>query len=159
LPEPIESDLFALARWRGDDLLIDGVNVQVTSDFGCAPLRARLMDFGRYRFVGKLDNLLYSWFDADYLSMNGAYLLPSDPLYRQPDEACGLSDFERCPAHQRLTTALRDYQAGCADRNRIADALRRAIDSGTALISRIAQMPPPIAELRPHVLRVRDEPG
>ena len=158
LPEEAESNLFALAKWRGDDLLIDGVNVQITTDFACAPLRARLMDFGRYRFVGKIDNLLYSWFDADYLSMNGAYLLPSDSLYRQPDEAFGLSNFECSQAYKRLTTALRDYQDGYVDRTLIAEVLRCSIDSGTSLISRIFQVPPPIAELRPHVLSLVDEP-
>ena len=159
LPEETVSNLFALAKWRGDDLLIDGVNVQITTDFTWAPLRARLVDFGRYRFVGTFDSLLYSWFDADYLSMNGVYLLPGDSFYRQPNAAFGLSNFECSQSYEQLTAVLRNYQDGNVDRTQVARVLRRAIDAGISLINNILDFPPPVAQLHPHALPLVDGPA
>jgi hypothetical protein len=151
IPEARKATVFATLGWAGRDLLVDGVNVQVTSGLSEAPLYARLMDFGRYRFRAGFDAPLYSWFDADYLSMNGAYLRPDDPLYCQPPPEGGLANFEGSEPHRRLSRAMAEYQVERIDGGGLAGVLREAIAAGRACLDR-APFRPPEGTLRPRLV-------
>jgi hypothetical protein len=136
VPENRKAAVFDTLGWAGHDMLVDGVNVQVTSGCMGEPLRARLMDFGRYRFEARFDAPLYAWFDADYLSMNGAYLRPNDPLYVQPHPTAGLAQFEGSDPHRALIAAVGAYQDGQMDGAGLAGALRHAITAAGACLNR-----------------------
>jgi hypothetical protein len=142
IPDVRKAAVFTTLGWAGRDLLIDGVNVQVTSGRTEAPLHARLMDFGRYRFRARFDAPLYAWFDADYLSMNGVYLRPDDPLYCQPSPEAGLARFEGSGSYRQLSSAVTGYQGGRVDGAGLASALRRAIAAGRACLARAPFLPP-----------------
>jgi hypothetical protein len=134
IPEDRKAAVFAAAGWSEHDLIVDGVNVQVTSDLQSVPLRARLMDFGRYCFRERFNTVMYSWFDAEYLSMNGAYLRPNDAFYVQPDRECGLARFENSESHRALLDAMVRYQSGRAERSDVAAAMRRAVHAVACLL-------------------------
>lgn len=153
LTDDRKAAVFAAAGWSEHDLVVDGVNVQVTSGPQNSPLHARLMDFGRYRFRERFDTVMYSWFDADYLSMNGAYLRPSDVSYVQPDQQCGLARFENSEPHRALSDAVIRYQNGSAERSDVAAAMRRAVRAAAGVLD----SGPPLAA--PPPARPRLVPG
>ena len=148
IPEDRKAAVFAAAGWSEHDVIVDGVNVQVTSDLQSRPLRARLMDFGRYSFRERFDTVMYSWFDAEYLSMNGAYLRPNDASYVQPDRECGLARFENSEPHSALFDAVDRYQSGSAERSDVAAAMRRAVHAAACLLDSAPQRAAP-APARP----------
>jgi hypothetical protein len=143
IPEDRKAAVFAAAGWSEHDLTVDGVNVQVTSDLQSRPLRVRLMDFGRYCFRERFDSVMYSWFDAEYLSMNGAYLRPNDASYVQPDRECGLARFENSAPHRALFDAVVRYQSGRAERSDVAAAMRRAVHAAACLLDSAPQLAVP----------------
>lgn len=134
IPAERVTAVFETTGWRDRDLIVDGVNVQITSDLCHSPLRARVMDFGRYRFSNRFDSLLYSWFDADYQSMNGAYLRPDDPFYLQPDSDFSLFHFERSEPYSSLLTCVNQYQSGKTGPAQLAKALRSAVAAAVSLL-------------------------
>lgn len=159
IPADRKTAVFETADWKGRDLTIDGVNVQVTSDLEASPLRARLMDFGRYRFREHFDSPLYSWFDADYLNMNGAYLRPDDPCYLQPDRTFGLACFENSEPHNALLARVAEYQQGRASRAEVTAAMRRAVEAAVSLLNRAPLAMDSVEALRPRAVPPTTETG
>jgi len=154
IPNRRKEALFDEVNWKGEDIYIDGVNVQITSGYDCKGLQARLMDFGRYRFASDFASPLYSWVDADYLSMNGVYLSPDCPQYNAVKGKEALSDFEQHSAYMSLITAQAAYQSGDVSACQLAVALKSAIINANRLTAGAVCPTDAIRQLEPNYINL-----
>lgn len=106
-------------RLEGDEVTIDGVNVQLTCN-------GELLDFGRYRFRASFENALYSAFDRDYQNLRGHYVACGDGGYVQPSPELSLAALENTPE-------WREWMA--ASRPEIRDRLDRVIGRATRALA------------------------
>ncbi|PKA71708.1 hypothetical protein ATI02_4704 [Pseudomonas baetica] len=116
-----------LADHQGAPLLIDGVNVQLAGATSVAPLRLKVMDFGRYRFAERFDHHLYAWIDADYQNLNGLYLAPGDPRYVQPDPDLSLARTAEGRCFAELERRVGGFRQG-TEPDRLCQALRATLE-------------------------------
>lgn len=117
------------------DRVIDGVNVQIAGAIPQLTAGARIMDFGRYRFRSTFENVLYSWWDADYSNLNGELLIPTDAAYQQPIAGANLGDFAQHSRYRRLGDMVTAYERREAGRAELAASLRDAINAARSILA------------------------
>lgn len=105
-----------------DTVIFDGVNVQVADGLDDEPERFQVMDFGRYRFAGSFDQVLYSWSLRDYCALEGTFSRPAGSVagfhpdvthdYAQPDPGANLSTLPETQAYRDIWECVAAYEAG-----------------------------------------------
>lgn len=109
--------------FAGEELTVDGVNIQVATVPAARSAIDRVMDFGRYRLCERFDSVLYSWQDNNYQNLRGVFLRPGEPRYVQPDPRVSMA---RCGVYEReaaLCRARLAYERGEIGREALATAL------------------------------------
>jgi hypothetical protein len=88
------------------EVMIDGVNVQVSSGILESPSRTRIFDFGRYHLRSSFENVLYAAWDRDCESMRGEFVLPSERRYVQPNPRLSMAGAMDDPSWSALHDAF-----------------------------------------------------
>jgi hypothetical protein len=90
----------------GTTMVVDGVNVQVSSEILDAEPRPRIFDFGRYRLCAAFENGLYAAWDRDCETMRGQFVLPGEDRYAQPDPRLSMASALDDPSWAALQDAI-----------------------------------------------------
>lgn len=127
--EPALARLREASGFRGEERIVDGVNVQVAGDILEEP--PRILDFGRYRLRAAFDTVLHSAWFADYESLRGDFVRPEDPAYVQPVPELSLAGLEDGSLYRGLGAALDAWTRGTGGCGEIAPALDGLVKRAT----------------------------
>ena len=122
--------------FNGKEMILDGVNVQVSSSLLEEPQNPRILDFGRYRLCSSFSSSLYSWWERNYLSLRGEILHPWETNYVQPDPVLSMARMQDHPLKERLKEAIAGYERGKLDKTTLTSTINEFVLEATAPLRR-----------------------
>ncbi|MEM1395011.1 MAG: hypothetical protein AAGG00_17310 [Cyanobacteria bacterium P01_H01_bin.150] len=122
----------ANTNFNGQEIIIDGVNVQVSSSLLENPQNPRILDFGRYRLRSSFSASLYSWWERNYLSLRGEILHPGEADYVQPDPVLSMARMQHHPLKTAIKEAIAGYERGKLDQTTLTSAINEFVLEATA---------------------------
>ncbi len=118
--------------FNGQEMIFDGVNVQVSSSLLEDPQNPRILDFGRYRLCSSFSASLYSWRERNYLSLRGEILHPWETDYVQPDPLLSMARMQDHPLKEAIQEAIVGYERGKLDKTTLASTINEFVLEATA---------------------------
>jgi hypothetical protein len=132
---PVEPERIArIARhigFDGPDMVIDGVNVQVTR--AAAGVGRQLVDFGCYQLSASFTRPLFAAFDRDCESLRGLFVPGPDPRYSVPVPRLSMSQAFDDPLRARLgdlATRFRHIEGARSRLNRLLSTFLHELPNG-----------------------------